>query len=235
MLRRPPRSTSTDTLFPYTTLFLSGRAPRLARRQRAARQPPRVQPRGRCLPRSGSAPLAQGCSSARRLARSLPARAVESLAPRGRRLRPPHVCRLRPRAASRRAPAPAPLHRSRAATRARPVTAVLERIRPESREPRRPRTRAELLTLVAVPFFASLLVTQHELVGHPLEIFVGAVAGAFVVWGVMRRATIAGPILFVLLPVQTVVFAWIYAQGFDAGSFRPLAALKELALDRKST
>src|SRR3546814_6794317 len=25
MIRRPPRSTRTDTLFPYTTLFLSGR------------------------------------------------------------------------------------------------------------------------------------------------------------------------------------------------------------------
>src|SRR3546814_13950671 len=28
MLRRPPRSTRTDTLFPYTTLFRSGRRPR---------------------------------------------------------------------------------------------------------------------------------------------------------------------------------------------------------------
>src|SRR3546814_8117919 len=27
MLRRPPRSTRTDTLFPYTTLFLSDRLP----------------------------------------------------------------------------------------------------------------------------------------------------------------------------------------------------------------
>src|SRR3546814_4986499 len=32
MIRRPPRSTRTDTLFPYTTLFRSGsiRAPRIA-------------------------------------------------------------------------------------------------------------------------------------------------------------------------------------------------------------
>src|SRR3546814_4689764 len=46
MIRRPPRSTRTDTLFPYTTLFRSGRgaAVRLAvelgdqrRRQRAKR------------------------------------------------------------------------------------------------------------------------------------------------------------------------------------------------------
>src|SRR3546814_3140223 len=28
MIRRPPRSTRTDTLFPYTTLFRSGRASR---------------------------------------------------------------------------------------------------------------------------------------------------------------------------------------------------------------
>src|SRR3546814_8490310 len=28
MIRRPPRSTRTDTLFPYTTLFRSGEAPR---------------------------------------------------------------------------------------------------------------------------------------------------------------------------------------------------------------
>src|SRR3546814_9907807 len=30
MIRRPPRSTRTDTLFPYTTLFRSGEAPRSA-------------------------------------------------------------------------------------------------------------------------------------------------------------------------------------------------------------
>src|SRR3546814_9094844 len=33
MIRRPPRSTRTDTLFPYTTLFRSAR-PRVGRRQR---------------------------------------------------------------------------------------------------------------------------------------------------------------------------------------------------------
>src|SRR3546814_18014803 len=32
MIRRPPRSTRTDTLFPYTTLFRSGHADRLAER-----------------------------------------------------------------------------------------------------------------------------------------------------------------------------------------------------------
>src|SRR3546814_6539058 len=37
MIRRPPRSTRTDTLFPYTTRFRSDRRDRIARRH--ARQP----------------------------------------------------------------------------------------------------------------------------------------------------------------------------------------------------
>src|SRR3546814_19045219 len=37
MIRRPPRSTRTDTLFPYTTLFRSGRAQALAHLGLAAR------------------------------------------------------------------------------------------------------------------------------------------------------------------------------------------------------
>src|SRR3546814_7006136 len=46
MIRRPPRSTRTDTLFPYTTLFRSLRVPDRARA--ADRQPfPRPQPRAR--------------------------------------------------------------------------------------------------------------------------------------------------------------------------------------------
>src|SRR3546814_6828928 len=41
MIRRPPRSTRTDTLFPYTTLFRShrGRLPQLHRPQLPARAP----------------------------------------------------------------------------------------------------------------------------------------------------------------------------------------------------
>src|SRR3546814_8775911 len=51
MLRRPPRSTRTDTLFPYTTLF---RSRRRARRRRGGPPPPRSigqpgRPRYRCL------------------------------------------------------------------------------------------------------------------------------------------------------------------------------------------
>src|SRR3546814_5667558 len=46
MILRPPRSTRTDTLFPYTTLFRSGRGPveflSAARRHRHAAQQPRL-------------------------------------------------------------------------------------------------------------------------------------------------------------------------------------------------
>src|SRR3546814_7368159 len=55
MIRRPPRSTRTDTLFPYTTLFRSPiRSPRLHLR-RAAKQ--RKFPRA--MPRCASASLAR--------------------------------------------------------------------------------------------------------------------------------------------------------------------------------
>src|SRR3546814_11798441 len=37
MIRRPPRSTRTDTLFPYTTLFRSGQERHAARRRSARR------------------------------------------------------------------------------------------------------------------------------------------------------------------------------------------------------
>src|SRR3546814_15541315 len=44
MIRRPPRSTRTDTLFPYTTLFRSDGG--------GARNPPRAPQRSRSRPRS---------------------------------------------------------------------------------------------------------------------------------------------------------------------------------------
>src|SRR3546814_811111 len=44
MIRRPPRSTRTDTLFPYTTLF---RSPRYAAADRAARRPEQCADRSR--------------------------------------------------------------------------------------------------------------------------------------------------------------------------------------------
>src|SRR3546814_2402171 len=49
MIRRPPRSTRTDTLFPYTTLFRSGSRPsiRASRRSsRGCRCSPTMPPRG---------------------------------------------------------------------------------------------------------------------------------------------------------------------------------------------
>src|SRR3546814_2145141 len=52
MIRRPPRSTRTDTLFPYTTLFRSRRPARMA----AA--PHRTQ---LCRHRGGDAPAGRGC------------------------------------------------------------------------------------------------------------------------------------------------------------------------------
>src|SRR3546814_8138948 len=42
MIRRPPRSTRTDTLFPYTTLFRSAQVPRLRRRHPPHGPPPAV-------------------------------------------------------------------------------------------------------------------------------------------------------------------------------------------------
>src|SRR3546814_19490134 len=48
MIRRPPRSTRTDTLFPYTTLFRSVGAPSALRISAEAARPRRVDPaRGR--------------------------------------------------------------------------------------------------------------------------------------------------------------------------------------------
>src|SRR3546814_7908202 len=48
MIRRPPRSTRTDTLFPYTTLFRSARHRRAARDRAAARgaRQSRLRPQG---------------------------------------------------------------------------------------------------------------------------------------------------------------------------------------------
>src|SRR3546814_6445244 len=53
MIRRPPRSTRTDTLFPYTTLFRSSGADR-------------VRARGRCRGRSGDVGLHRLAGAGRR-------------------------------------------------------------------------------------------------------------------------------------------------------------------------
>src|SRR3546814_15751504 len=46
MIRRPPRSTRTDTLFPYTTRFRSGRAPGRPRHRRSLCRSPLYGPGG---------------------------------------------------------------------------------------------------------------------------------------------------------------------------------------------
>src|SRR3546814_14254762 len=88
MIRRPPRSTRTDTLFPYTTLFLSlrrravpaGRARTRPDVRRVPRHPPR--PRPRLLPRRARA-TARGLTgrpaSRGRTAPALPCRPMPTL------------------------------------------------------------------------------------------------------------------------------------------------------------
>src|SRR3546814_1200164 len=44
MIRRPPRSTRTDTLFPYTTLFRSPGRPRKPKKNRPTPKTPRTRP-----------------------------------------------------------------------------------------------------------------------------------------------------------------------------------------------
>src|SRR3546814_5337327 len=90
MIRRPPISTRTDTLFPYTTLFRSPQ--RLLPRRRAADPP--------LLPRAAARPLGPrdrraGCKAPLRDARG---RGLRRLRPRRRALR---RHRLRPRPAPR--------------------------------------------------------------------------------------------------------------------------------------
>src|SRR3546814_1802714 len=81
MIRRPPRSTRTDTLFPYTTLFRSGSCPAGDHRTgTAARRgsnglptAPRGHARRECAPVRPAAPRGTDASSARR-ARAPPTR-----------------------------------------------------------------------------------------------------------------------------------------------------------------
>src|SRR3546814_3470131 len=57
MIRRPPRSTRTDTRFPYTTLFRSRRrAPRPTDAQRSVEEGQSAETRGRTLLPSRTAP-----------------------------------------------------------------------------------------------------------------------------------------------------------------------------------
>src|SRR3546814_2010249 len=88
MQRRPPRSTRTDTLFPYTTLFRSAGAPCRTERlgARADLSPDRTRPRGI---RAGRRPHLSGLRAARpRLVRSLVCRALHADKRGGRRPHP---------------------------------------------------------------------------------------------------------------------------------------------------
>src|SRR3546814_1147265 len=68
-VRRPPRSTRTDTLFPYTTLFRSGSRPRPAVRRRRSRGH-RLSPCSRrCRPRQSSRRSAEHTSELQSLMR----------------------------------------------------------------------------------------------------------------------------------------------------------------------
>src|SRR3546814_10675695 len=90
MLRRPPRSTRTDTLFPYTTLFRStgfARAPPGARRARRRANRPRQhkqkshrsrRPKPRPLPLPRPRKTSASSVSSRRELEQLPAR-IEAL------------------------------------------------------------------------------------------------------------------------------------------------------------
>src|SRR3546814_8517739 len=72
MIRRPPRSTRTDTLFPYTTLFRSSSAER-SRGPRVQQSPTRRCQRSRCLQeqRSWVSPFSDAGVPGRRVAQSL--------------------------------------------------------------------------------------------------------------------------------------------------------------------
>src|SRR3546814_17683364 len=65
MIRLPPRSTRTDTLFPYTTLFRSSWAPARVRARAPRRQPrrPATAARRPRHPRAASAPTALAASA----------------------------------------------------------------------------------------------------------------------------------------------------------------------------
>src|SRR3546814_2125063 len=59
MIRRPPRSTRTDTLFPYTTLLRSPARSRVRTHQGAQRPPRRVRGPGRPHRRGGTAAVSE--------------------------------------------------------------------------------------------------------------------------------------------------------------------------------
>src|SRR3546814_7049076 len=79
MVRRPPKSTRTDTLFPYTTLFRSARAPAPAAGSDRRRHPRRRAQRVECVEGSSAARplLAHGVAALRRACSGGPRRPRE--------------------------------------------------------------------------------------------------------------------------------------------------------------
>src|SRR3546814_1566052 len=65
MIRRPPRSTRTDTLFPYTTLFRSLRAPRARHSSRMTEQDSREPGAGDAIRPQAPPPSAAAIRAAR--------------------------------------------------------------------------------------------------------------------------------------------------------------------------
>src|SRR3546814_5605353 len=99
MIRRPPRSTRTDTLFPYTTLFRSARYRRRAdpngwhlRSRRSPSQRSRNQPDGHCRRQQGrrALVLAQAVTESARLVRADSFPSGSTLADDARRRDPLH-------------------------------------------------------------------------------------------------------------------------------------------------
>src|SRR3546814_10358910 len=110
MIRRPPRSTRTNTLFPYTTLFRSADSPDAAspgRPPSRARSPPRANSSA-CQTRDTAYSIipcvARRRSCGRLLIGSPPTRPPDRPSPR---LHPTHYCAPRP-PPSARPPPPTP-------------------------------------------------------------------------------------------------------------------------------
>src|SRR3546814_9923124 len=96
MLRRPPRSTRTDTLFPYTTLFRSRSYRRLDRSLLAADRPARpgrLRPEPRRRHRGTAAPVDRHLHAARRRA-DTDGRATDARFPRRRDRSEEHTSEL---------------------------------------------------------------------------------------------------------------------------------------------
>src|SRR3546814_5003394 len=83
MIRRPPRSTRTDTLFPYTTLFRSPARPEPPARRRRPRQPAAAAPVGKHH-RRGEAAGAGRAAADRRTAQRAGRAAGQGTGPRPR-------------------------------------------------------------------------------------------------------------------------------------------------------